>query len=271
MKSELWFDHNNEDEFTKEDLTEKGISNCQSELRIILPREYISLLFNRNGFTLKKNSFLLEERSVELDGILGIGKDPGLLDNKYLIEEWNLPESLIIISLVPPVFICLDYRNIKTGGAPKVIFMDIDSHEEFLIANSFSDFINGLSEEKDLQTTVEPNNIQVVRKLSDYKEEIDTKIEKGTPKQINKLYLEIAQFADKETFKLIVEKMRFHKKSKVKFDLLCYLYFCATGENPNFKEDKAYLFEVLKGLSVDKNKDVKSLAEASLIELEKSM
>ncbi|WP_417898783.1 hypothetical protein ABN702_22380 [Bacillus haimaensis] len=83
--------------------------------------------------------------------------------------------------------------------------------------------------------------------------------------------MEIALFADGETFKFIVEKMRCLQKSKVKFYLLCYLYFYATGENPELKDDKTYLFEVLKELSVDKNKEVKSLAEASLKELERSM
>ncbi|WP_417898782.1 hypothetical protein ABN702_22375 [Bacillus haimaensis] len=54
-------------------------------------------------------------------------------------------------------------------------------HVDFLIANSFTDFINGLREEKDLHTIVETNNKHNIRKLVDYKEEIETKIEKGTP------------------------------------------------------------------------------------------
>ncbi|KUN16235.1 hypothetical protein AQJ11_40435 [Streptomyces corchorusii] len=78
--------------------------------------------------------------------LMGIGQRDrtlSLLDSAYLIEEWGLPTSLVLLSSDGPCWIGLDYR---TGPTPTVGWFDADSGLELSLAASFQDFVEGLTD-----------------------------------------------------------------------------------------------------------------------------
>lgn len=52
---------------------------------------------------------------VHVDHLFGIGmgKEKGILESEYLIQEWDLPKNVVLISGDGHSWIALDYRNSK--------------------------------------------------------------------------------------------------------------------------------------------------------------
>ena len=64
-----------------------------------------------------------------------------------LIEEWGMPKELILLNGDGHIWIALDYRNNK--DEPAVVYINNESNEEIVLADSFDDFMERLYIEED--------------------------------------------------------------------------------------------------------------------------
>ena len=77
---------------------------------------------------------------------LGLDSNEGrsIFDSGWLVDEWQLPEKLVLIEGDGHEWLALDYRNSLTE--PKVIIIESDGCTYKIIANSFADFTDSLIE-----------------------------------------------------------------------------------------------------------------------------
>lgn len=138
-----------DDEYYKlEPLTDTLVKIAEEKLKVKLPKSYINLLKEQNGGYIKFDSFPSNvptswgDSHIIIDHILGIGEEKGILENEYLIQEWELPENIVLISGDGHSWVAFDYRNKKKE--PSVIYIDTDSEQIIELAPNFEIFLNGL-------------------------------------------------------------------------------------------------------------------------------
>lgn len=137
-----------DDEPKLEILTDETIEMAEKAFGVKLPAGYLTILRERNGGYLHYNAFPTSvstswaEDHIGINHILGIGKDSGIMETDYLIEEWSLPKHIILISGDGHTWLALDYRNKKEE--PPIIFIDVDDEKMIELASNFDDFLNGL-------------------------------------------------------------------------------------------------------------------------------
>lgn len=140
------------DYYKLERLTDEMVKKAEELLDIKLPISYINILKQQNGGYIKFNAYPTKipnswaEDHVNVDHILGIGwgMDKGILESEYLIQEWELPNNVVLISGDGHSWIALDYR-IKMPEPP-VIFIDTEEEMIIELAPNFEAFLNGLTE-----------------------------------------------------------------------------------------------------------------------------
>lgn len=153
MESKIWRD--DADEYKLEPLNVELVKKAQDKLGIILPELYISILQEQNGGYIKFDSHPSNtpnswaDDHVNVDHILGIGNENSILDSPYLIEEWDLPKNVVLISGDGHSWIALDYR--KTKENPPVIFIDVDDKKIIELASNFDSFLKGLYTEEEVK------------------------------------------------------------------------------------------------------------------------
>lgn len=129
-------------------LTEEMINKVQKELGVKLPESYLQLLREQNGGAIRFNAHPASEPNawsedhVQIDYFMGIGEGGGILDNAYLIEEWDMPKGLVLLSGDGHSWIALDYR--ETKEKPPIIYIDNEGGQLFQLAPSFEVFLEGL-------------------------------------------------------------------------------------------------------------------------------
>ncbi|MEW2290704.1 SMI1/KNR4 family protein [Streptomyces sp. NPDC047841] len=135
-------------------LTDQRVQQAEQALKAALPASLLGLLRQRNGgrvaaglraFPTSAPTSWADDH-VPFAYLMGIGQRDrtlSLLDSAYLIEEWGLPTSLVLLSGDGPCWIGLDYR---TGPTPTVGWFDADSGLEPPLAASFQDFVEGLTD-----------------------------------------------------------------------------------------------------------------------------
>jgi hypothetical protein len=135
-------------------LTADMVRHAETLLGVRLPPEYLALLKQRNGgyfeevyaFPTRPNSWS-SEGLVPFTDLNGIGvpaEEPGglnILDRDYLAEEWGLPPKQVLLTGEGHWWITLDYRR---GPVPQVSWIAGDAGEDFVLADSFADFLTGL-------------------------------------------------------------------------------------------------------------------------------
>ncbi|MDG3043681.1 SMI1/KNR4 family protein [Bacillus sp. B6(2022)] len=82
------------------------------------------------------------EDHIQFNHLLGIAEDEGIMDSAYLIKEWELPEGLVLINGDGHTWVAMDYR--KTKENPAIHYFDVEMEEDFKLADSFDEFIEGL-------------------------------------------------------------------------------------------------------------------------------
>jgi hypothetical protein len=144
----IWRTDIENDEFKLRQLNDSDIERAESFFNVKLPYEYVSILKKQNGGYIIYNAHpspvptSWSDNSVSLDHIKGIGKGMGILNNAYLIKEWDLPEGIIVISGDGHSFIGFDYRITK--NEPTVIYVDTQNNKEVTLASNFKEFLNNL-------------------------------------------------------------------------------------------------------------------------------
>ncbi|EDW21735.1 SMI1/KNR4 family protein [Bacillus pumilus] len=138
-------DRESEETFKK--INEKGIAKAEKKLGVILPDTYKKLILEQNGGYTLHNAFPTDqpngwaEDHVSFDHLRGIAKDEGIMDSDYLIEEWELPEGLVLICGDGHTWIALDYRETKEH--PPVHYFDLEDETDFKLADSFDELLAG--------------------------------------------------------------------------------------------------------------------------------
>ncbi|WP_421381889.1 SMI1/KNR4 family protein [Bacillus salacetis] len=131
-------------------ISETQIKEAEKELQIKLPEEYIQLILEQNGGEILFNAHPLpssEMEHINIEHIMGIGRDNGLLENSYLLQEWGMPDGLILLSGDGHAWTALDYRDTKEN--PPVVFIDNEQQKITQVAGSFKEFLAGLYTEED--------------------------------------------------------------------------------------------------------------------------
>ncbi len=71
------------------------------------------------------------------------GLDPykyrSIFDSASLVEEWELPENLVLIDGDGHTWLALDYRS--SDKDPKVIVIESDESNSLIVANNFKEFV----------------------------------------------------------------------------------------------------------------------------------
>ena len=113
----------------------------------MLPDTYKKLILEQNGGYTLHNAFPTNqpngwaEDHVQFNHLRGIAKGEGIMDSDYLIEEWELPEGLVLICGDGHTWIALDYRETKEH--PPVHYFDLEYETDFKLADSFDELLAG--------------------------------------------------------------------------------------------------------------------------------
>ncbi|AQQ65627.1 MULTISPECIES: SMI1/KNR4 family protein [Bacillus] len=149
MKSTIWAD----DDYLKlAPINDELIKKAEEVLNVKLPESYINLLKEQNGGTLrldvhptsKPNSWA--DDHVNVSGLYGISfneNESSILESRYLIREWEMPENIVLLSGDGHTWIALDYRNVAEN--PPVIFIDNEFEEIIELAPNFERFLQNLT------------------------------------------------------------------------------------------------------------------------------
>ena len=149
MKSTIWAD----DDYLKlAPINDELIKKAEEVLNVKLPESYITLLKEQNGGTLrldvhpapKPNSWA--DDHVNVSGLYGISfneNESSILESRYLIREWEMPENIVLLSGDGHTWIALDYRNVAEN--PPVIFIDNEFEEIIELAPNFESFLQNLT------------------------------------------------------------------------------------------------------------------------------
>lgn len=145
MKS-IWQEDN--DYYKPEPLLNAMVASAEEKLNVKLPNSYIKILKQQNGGCIKYDAYpstvptSWADDHVHINHNLGIGEKNSILESEYLIQEWELPRNIVLLSGDGHSWIALDYR--KTNENPQVIYIDCEANQQVKLANSFDEFLQGL-------------------------------------------------------------------------------------------------------------------------------
>ncbi|WP_249670154.1 SMI1/KNR4 family protein [Bacillus altitudinis] len=134
--------------YTLKKISEAEISKAEKKLGVTFPDTYKKLILEQNGGYTIHNAFPTThsnswaEDHIQFNHLLGIAEDEGIMDSAYLIKEWELPEGLVLINGDGHTWVAMDYR--KTKENPAIHYFDVEMEEDFKLADSFDEFIEGL-------------------------------------------------------------------------------------------------------------------------------
>ena len=145
-----------DEEYTLENLSKGAIENAEQLLQVKLPESYINLMFEQNGGVPFHQAFPCSvpnswaDDHVPVEQIFGIGEE-GILQSEYLIEEWELPNKIVIFSGDGPGWLAMDYRQKTTE--PPIIWIDTEEDAIIKVATDFASLIDGLytAEEEEIE------------------------------------------------------------------------------------------------------------------------
>lgn len=134
--------------YTLKKINEAEIAKAEKKLGVTLPDTYKKLILEQNGGYTIHNAFPTThsnswaEDHIQFNHLLGIAEGEGIMDSAYLIKEWELPKGLVLISGDGHTWVAMDYR--KTKENPAIHYFDVEMEEDFKLADSFDEFIEGL-------------------------------------------------------------------------------------------------------------------------------
>ncbi|MFV5997946.1 SMI1/KNR4 family protein [Streptomyces sp. NPDC056231] len=147
-------------------LTDEVVAEAEQTLGVALPLSLLDLLRVENGGEVSSdwNAFPTDQPTswsadhVPFGELMGIGhreRMVSLLDTPYLVEEWDLPSPVVLISGDGHYWIALDYRECGRQGQPSVTWLDTDLDMELRLAADFRSFVEGLTSEASFGSEVD--------------------------------------------------------------------------------------------------------------------
>lgn len=136
-------------------LTDELVAEAERVLGVTLPTTLLDLLRLRNGGAVAPSWHALPtgrptswaETHVPFTELMGIGRLPAslsLLDTPYLVEEWELPSPIVLLTGDGHWWIGLDYRECGPRGEPSVTWFDAEEETELALARDFRSFVEAL-------------------------------------------------------------------------------------------------------------------------------
>lgn len=141
------------DEYKLKALTVTDIKEAEERLEVRLPKAYLELLTEQNGGNINFNahpspvSTAWGENFVQVEYIMGIGQQNGILESSYFIKEWGLPEGLVLFNGDGHSWLAFDYRKVQSD--PEIVYVESDSGKLVKLAPSFEEFLANLYVEEE--------------------------------------------------------------------------------------------------------------------------
>ncbi|MGG1863629.1 SMI1/KNR4 family protein [Bacillus safensis] len=222
MKS--FWEIDDEGYYTLKKITAEEVAKAEKKLGVTLPDTYKKLILEQNGGYIVHNAFPTThsnswaEDHIQFNHLLGIAEDEGIMDSAYLIKEWELPEGLVLINGDGHTWVAMDYR--KTKENPAIHYFDVEMEEDFKLADSFDEFIQGLYT---AEYTVDEEAAEGEYELSEVhlsKEELEAIFELDVLDEGNLYKIQYYPMVDLKEIEWFFKMMQYHiEKTKDEDDL----------------------------------------------------
>lgn len=134
-------------------LSDQAVAHAEDLLGVRLPADLLHLLRLRNGGCVSPRygryptsvPTSWADDHVPFETLMGIGDTEGrlsILDTPYLVDEWELPRPVVLLTGDGHWWIALDYRAGRPE--PSVTWLDADRQTELALATDFRSFVTGL-------------------------------------------------------------------------------------------------------------------------------
>ncbi len=210
--------------YTLKKINEAEIAKAEKKLGVTLPDTYKKLILEQNGGYTIHNAFPTThsnswaEDHIQFNHLLGIAEDEGIMDSAYLIKEWELPEGLVLINGDGHTWVAMDYR--KTKENPTIHYFDVEMEEDFKLADSFDEFIEGLYT---VEYSVDEEVAEGEYELSEVhlsKEELEAIFDLDVLDEDNLYKIQYYPMVDLNEIEWFFKKMQYHiEKTKDEDDL----------------------------------------------------
>ncbi|MEC1118566.1 SMI1/KNR4 family protein [Bacillus safensis] len=210
--------------YTLKKITAEEVDKAEKKLGVTLPDTYKKLILEQNGGYTVHNAFPTNhsnswaEAHIQFNHLLGIAEDEGIMDSAYLIKEWELPEGLVLINGDGHTWVAMDYR--KTKENPAIHYFDVEMEEDFKLADSFDEFIEGLYT---AEYTADEEAAEGEYELSEVhlsKEELEAIFELDVLDEENLYKIQYYPMVDLNEIECFFKKMQYHiEKTRDEDDL----------------------------------------------------
>lgn len=210
--------------YTLKKITAEEVAKAEKKLGVTLPDTYKKLILEQNGGYTVHNAFPTThsnswaEDHIQFNHLLGIAEDEGIMDSAYLIKEWELPEGLVLINGDGHTWVAMDYR--KTKENPAIHYFDVEMEEDFKLADSFDEFIEGLYT---AEYTADEEAAEGEYELSEVhlsKEELEAIFELDVLDEENLYKIQYYPMVDLNEIEWFFKKMQYHiEKTRDEDDL----------------------------------------------------
>lgn len=155
MDKEFW----DKSDAPSEGISEEEFHKAEELLNIKLPRLYRELLKIQNGGYTCRFAFPTQQENTwsethvpfyQLSGIdfKSFNESKSVLINsEYYRKEWELDDDIYLLLGEGHWWIVLDYRRKKSE--PQISWVESEMEQDFVIAETFQEFINGLKLEEE--------------------------------------------------------------------------------------------------------------------------
>ena len=200
--------------YTLKKITAEEVAKAEKKLGVTLPDTYKKLILEQNGGYTVHNAFPTThsnswaEAHIQFNHLLGIAEDEGIMDSAYLIKEWELPEGLVLINGDGHNWVAMDYR--KTKENPAIHYFDVEMEEDFKLADSFDEFIEGLYT---AEYTADEEAAEGEYELSEVhlsKEELEAIFELDVLDEENLYKIQYYPMVDLNEIECFFKKMQYH-------------------------------------------------------------
>ncbi|MFP3809918.1 SMI1/KNR4 family protein [Bacillus sp. SIMBA_005] len=210
----LFWEIDEEGYYTLKKINAEEITKAEDKLGVTLPDTYKKLILEQNGGYTVHNAFPTThsnswaEDHIQFNHLLGIAEDEGIMDSAYLIKEWELPEGLVLINGDGHTWVAMDYR--KTKENPAIHYFDVEMEEDFKLADSFDEFIQGLYT---AEYTIDEEAAEGEYELSEVhlsKEELEAIFELDVLDEENLYKIQYYPMVDLNEIEWFFKKMQYH-------------------------------------------------------------
>ena len=138
-------------------LTQDMVAVAERELGVTLPDDLLRLLRIQNGGVVAQAydacptepNFYADDH-VPFDHLFGLGPTGDaetitMLDTAYLVQEWDLPTPVVLLSGQGHYWVALDYRTSGPNGEPVVTWVHNEMEHELRLAPNFRTFVERLT------------------------------------------------------------------------------------------------------------------------------